>query len=190
MIFADGSRPSDGEFHGAFGARSDGQIGSVIADLQLTVQPQFDAQMQAAHPRLDLILLDLITLRGEGKGEIVGDRPVLDVRQDRGQILGGGQRAMVIGEILDGPRELLIRLRPILLLQKRVGPRQRVDPGESQLLHQAILCRVKTAFHAAFGLRREGQNRADAQLAQAAPNLRHPVGGGLLLAGTRRRGKH
>ena len=80
--------------------------------------------------------------------------------------MGFAQRAMVIGEVLDGPRKLLVRLRPILILQKRIRPRQGVDLGEPQLLHQAILRRVKTALHAAFGLRRPGQNRTDAQLAQ------------------------
>ena len=49
------------------------------------------------------------------------------------------------------------------------------DFGQPQMLHQAILRRQKTAFHAAFGLRRVRQNRADSQLPQRASQLGQPI---------------
>ena len=83
------------------GPSNDVQIASLIAGSQLAVESQFHAERLTAHRRLGLIARDKITLRREGKGEIVGDHAILDMRQDGGQIWGFRYRAMVIGKVLN-----------------------------------------------------------------------------------------
>ena len=68
-------------------------------------------------------------------------------------------------------RKSLVPLGPIFVFQECVRTFQRADFGQSQLLHQAVLRGQKAPFHAAFGLRRQRQNRADAQLPQCTSQL-------------------
>src|SRR5437870_3362943 len=54
---------------------------------------------------------------------------------------------MLVGELLNGPREARIPLRPVLGFQKGVGGLQGGDLGQPQVLDQAVLIGGKTAFH-------------------------------------------
>ena len=108
---------------------------------------------------------DLVAPGGEGKRIVVADHALLGMTQDRGQLQLPGQRAMLVGELLNRPRETLIPLRPILCLQKCIGRLAGRDFGQPQQLDQTVLIREKAAFHTPFGLGRKRQNRTDAQLA-------------------------
>ena len=111
-------------------ALGDAEIPALIARFQFPIQPQFQTQSLAPHDGLCLSALDLIALAIPGKREVVGDDALLDVAQNRGQLQRLGQRAMLVGKILNGAGEIRIPFRPIFLLQKRVGCCQSGDLGQ------------------------------------------------------------
>src|ERR1700680_141372 len=192
VVFCTGLFTQDWFWSGPGGvAWGDVEIATLIASLQLPIQPEFHAQ--APHTGLRLLARDLIALASKRKRIVIGDHTLLDMAQDCGQLLGWAQGAMLVRKILYWARETLVPLRPILVLQKRVGGFEVCNLGQAQLLDQPVLRGQETAFHAAFGLRRKGRNPADAQFPQAASELSQPVGHLALLFAfpfSRRDGEH
>src|SRR5215831_18462825 len=115
MIFANRLSLLGLRCEGPYAALADRHVVALVACLQLTIQSEFDAQPLAAHPRLHLRTLDLITVSGEGKRIVVADHSLFDVTQNRRQRELWCQRPMVVGEVGHGPREVRVPFRPIFL---------------------------------------------------------------------------
>ena len=92
------------------------QVAALVARLQLTIQVQFHTQTLSAHTRSRLRASNLIAPAREGKRVVIADDALLDVTQDCGQLQLRGQGAMVIGEVLDRPREPHVPFRPVFFL--------------------------------------------------------------------------
>src|SRR5690349_10365303 len=77
-------------------ALMDSYIATLVAGFQLPVQPQFHPQTLPLHPRLHILALDLIALGVVGKGEVVGDDPVLHVAERGPQLYALAERPMEV----------------------------------------------------------------------------------------------
>ncbi len=115
------------------------QIAPLVARMQLSVEPQFYAQWLVPHTGLGVAACNRIALPVKGKRVVVGNDPLFDVTQDRGQIQFRRELPMLVGKTRHWPREAFVPLGPILYLQKYVSGFQVPDLGQSQLFDQPVL---------------------------------------------------
>ncbi len=106
----------------------------------------------------------------EGDAIVVADLALFLEAEDLGEIDAGDRdesHAFLLG--LDG--ETRIMGGDVDVPDKGVGGLDRGDPGERQLLRQAVLQGLEDAFRTASGLRRIGRDMFDAQMLEGASDL-------------------
>src|SRR5580700_1655621 len=128
-------------------------VAALIARLQVTIQPEFHAQLLTFHTCLHILADNLIVLAVIGKRVVVGDDPLLDMAESGAQLETLRQRAMQVLCATRRSCELRVPFRPVFLLQEIVRRLHGLHFGEAKLLDQPILIGEKTPFHAPLRLR-------------------------------------
>ncbi len=107
-----------------------------------------------------------------GDGVVVGDAALLDMAENRNQLLVGPQGPVRIGLLGRQAPEPPVPARHKLLFQITVGLFQTTRASPPQRFHQPVLQRPKTPFHPSLGLRRVRRDPSDAQLLKRPCDLR------------------
>src|SRR5579859_1402394 len=136
------------------------------------VSPLLHPHRRASQPRTDLRPSDLVDPGVVPNRVIVGHHALLDVAQDRRQVVLRPQRSMRVGGILRFHREATIPHRQVLLLQISVGFFPGLHARLAQTLHQPVLGGAEESLDAPLRLRRVSGNPSHPQLLQSPPDLR------------------
>jgi hypothetical protein len=149
-----------------------GRPGGQQLEAQVVVlEPQVGGPVQAHFHQELIVGLKADRLLGqqleplvvEAQGEVLQQGSGAAQREDFLQAVAGQQRPMSVAGLGGFHGATSIMIGEIDPPEKRVSRLQGRDAGQAELFDQAVLMRLKTSLHPAFGLRAVGPDQLDAQ---------------------------